>query len=210
MKKLALSASAASTLIPVAALGQHYDISDQVLSLGASSLYIDFDAGTFSSTAFAASDIRVYFGAGNLEFPAVNPDGNWGVAVNSSGGSYTKRYTYGASLDFTFTKTVNSSILEVFGTGEWEGQNGTTTSYLGVKNMVDQREAWIGIRYNDAANSMTIESFAVAPGSANMLAGHAPIPEPAQAGAVMALVAGAAVMYRRRQGGCGLSCGGRN
>ena len=198
MKKLVLSASAASTLVP-AALGQHYDIADQVLATGSSSLYIDFDAGTFSSTAFAASDIRVYFGAGNLEFPAVNPDGNWGVAVNSSGGSYTRRYNYGASLDFTFTKTVNSSILEVFGTGEWEAQTGASTSYLGVKNLTDQREVWIGIRYNDAANSMTIESFAVAPGAANMSAGQVAIPEPAEAGALMALLAGSAAVYQRRR-----------
>lgn len=202
MKKLIISASAASTVVP-AVLGQHYDIADQVLATGSSSLYIDFDAGTFSSTSFAASDLRLYFGSGILDFPAANPEGDWGVAVNSSGGSYTRRYSYGASMDFSFTKTINSSILEVFGTGEWEGQDGSVTSYLGLKNVADQREVWVGIRYNDAANTLTVESFAVAPGTADMLAGEIPaaIPEPAEAGAVMALLAGSvAVFHRRRKG----------
>ena len=197
MKKLLLGAAAVSASISAAKAQINYvDIPDQTLASG-EGIYFDFDGGTASSFLTAYSDFRIYFGGGDtVRAETAVYGGVWQVATSVSRAA---RYVYGASLAFS---GLQSSAEFTYGTaGQWVDDPGTDTAFLAVQNATDFRKVWIGVKFSDADNEVTVESFGVAPQSVALKAGEgmAPVPEPAETAAVMALLAGAAAMYRRRQ-----------
>lgn len=195
MKKtlLATAAVTVSATVPgVQAQVAHHQI-NQVITGGAGELFIDLDTGAFSNTFFSGSDFRFYFTSGNTERPQ-SVNGYWETAQS---GGYAARYTFGAALGLTSMSS--RGYLDENGDGNWDGDTGASTAYLGIRNWQNNREGWVGIRYNDTANTINVESFAWGQPSDNLTAGQVPVPEPAETAAVMALLAGSAALYHRRR-----------
>ena len=157
MKRFFLLAAAAA--LPPAARAQitHYNLADQTISGPSGEIYLDLDLGGFSSTTFAGFDARIFFDSAN-DFVFVSAEGTWATP------SYTTlapRYTYGATL--AFSGLASSAVLQYGSSGFWQNDTGASTAYLALHDTVDSRKSWIGIRYNDAADQIIVESFAVAP-----------------------------------------------
>jgi hypothetical protein len=197
MKKTLLTAAAVSATIPMARAQVAYHEINQVITGGAGQLFIDLDTGTFANTFFSGSDFRFYFTSGNTE----NPQSVNGLWETAQSGGYAARYTSGAAMALTSMSSRGyfEYNYEDTHSGNWQGDTGAATAYLGIKNWQDLREGWVGIRYNDAANTITVESFAWGQPSDNLTAGQVPVPEPAETAAVMALLAGSAALYHRRR-----------
>ena len=135
------------------------------------------------------------FFLGSAEGPSIILNDGWRVATANSS---VARYDYGDALSFAGIGS-NLGSLETSGAGNWEGDTGAETKYVALRNPGADLNAWIALRYDDAANSITLESFAVAPGSAPLAAGKTAVPEPAATAAVMALLGGGAAIWSRRR-----------
>lgn len=197
MKKLFSNVAIAVGVAPLAEGAiTHYQISDQVLTPG-DTLFIDFDNGAIqlNGTLPGAADIKLRFVNSSYQYINTQNASFWRVAADGS--YFSVRYAYGAAMNLASVE--NLGYLEFEGGGNWVGDTGATTAYLGLRDINDSREAWIGIRFNDAGDTITVTDFAVAPGADNMTAGLTPVPEPAATGAVMALLAGCAGLYHRRR-----------
>ena len=193
MKKTLLTTAAATVAVPLAqgAITFH-DLGDQTITPGVS-LYIDMDSGTSSGSSFAGYDFYIFFE--NNETLDIFDVSDWKSART---GAYTTRLSYGDSLAFSYFG--NAGYLENADTGYWQGDTGTETAYIAAQNISDLRKAWIGVRYDDENHSLVVESFAVGSDSDTLTAGMgAPVPEPAETAAVMALLAGGAAAFHRRR-----------
>ena len=203
MRKLLLTAAAVSAAAPaLRAQITFYDIPDQTITGPGGAIFLDFDNGGygFTSGAVPGFDHKIYFSSwrDGEEVQAVGSP--WQAARDAY--YLAARYTFGAEM--SFSRDASRSYLQriytyednVYKYGNWANDTGTTT-YLGSRNYLDNREAWIAIEYDDAANTLKVLSFAVAPGSANMTAGA--VPEPAETAVFMAMLAGGAAVYHRRR-----------
>ena len=193
MNKTLLVTAAASAALPAGA--QTLFSVNQTIG-PASELYIDLETGSFGSTASAVPgfDMRVYFEAYEAETPVIQMVGTWDLSSVSPG--YAVRYSFGDTL--AFTTVSNLGYLEYYGGGPWQGGTGGGVGYVAVSSAGTSRIGWVGINYDDAGDTMTVESFATAPDSVSLTAGAA-VPEPAHAGVMMARLAGSAVVYQRRR-----------
>lgn len=194
MKKSLLATAAASTVVIPAVAQVSFSINQTIGP--ASELYIDLETGAFGSTAGSVPDfdVRVYFEAYEAETPAIQMSGTWDLAFQSPG--YALRYSFGDTLSFGTVS--NLGYLEYYGGGPWQGGTGGDVDYVAFRSAGTSRNAWMGIVYDDAGDTLTVQSFATAPDSVPLTAGAA-IPEPAEAGALMALLAGSAAVYNRRR-----------
>jgi hypothetical protein len=150
MKKTLLTAAAVSATIPMARAQVAYHQINQVITGGAGQLFIDLDTGAFSNTFFSGSDFRFYFTSGDTESPQ-SVNGSWETAHQ---GDTATRYTQGAAMSLVGNMSSRGYFeynYEDTHSGNWQGDNGASTAYLGIKNWQDLREGWVGIRYNDAA-----------------------------------------------------------
>jgi hypothetical protein len=195
MKKSLIVTAAASTVTVLPASAQIVFSINQTIG-PASELYIDLETGTFGSTpgSVPGFDMRVYFEAYEAETPAIQMAGTWDLAYQAPG--FAVRYSFGAPL--SFNNLSNLGYLEYYGTGPWQGGTGGGTDYVAIRSAGTSMNGWLGINYNDAGDTITVQSFATALDSVPLTAGQA-IPEPAEAGAIMALLAGSAAVYQRRR-----------
>ena len=191
--KLLAAAAVSASLTPSArAAISYFNIEDQVLTPD-NTLFFDFDNGLFQLNGGIPpeADVKIRFPTTEYQYINFQNNSDWRIADNGS--YYSIRYLQGAAMDFNSLQM--SAYIEFENSGPWDGDTGVK-AYLGLRNTVDNREAWIGLLYNDALSSLTITDFAVAPGTDNLTAGA--VPEPMETGILMALLAGGAALYRRR------------
>ena len=208
MKKLLVSAAAISSALSTAR-GQitYVDPSPDAGISPGQSLYFDFDNGTYSTSSSLTgwdARIRTYW-ASYYDYNVgsdIYRDESYAAGRNgwefAQTMGYASRLSAGASL--AFSDGVDWVFLETYNNGPWANDTGADTVFLGLKNDSSSMQAWIGVRYHDAADRFTLESFAIAPSSTGMTAGMvSAVPEPMETAAVMALLAGGAAAYHRRR-----------
>ena len=197
MNRALLTAAAAVGALPVAqgAISFH-DIADVTLDSAGEHLYFDFDAETVSTSYTVEYDF--YFNKkndGRMYLFGIN---DWDTAGTLIGSSFIP-YRYSLHDGLAFSSTAGVLHFNSNNEGPWHGDAGSETKYVALRNSNDGREAWIGVRYNDTAGSLVIESFALGGPSDNMTAGQTAVPEPAETAMLMALLAGGAAAWNRRR-----------
>ncbi|MBX3743871.1 MAG: hypothetical protein KF833_01050 [Verrucomicrobiae bacterium] len=194
-----------STLVGLAAAGsaQGTVVFTEVTSggtiSGGSSLYFDLGEtggpGAWSNSSFTGADFRLIFDSGISNKPAIlgQPTGR----SFQTQGSYAARVEAGAAIDGSGNWGTGNYINSYGGNNaNWPaGQRG----YIGLRltDGAETRYGWADVEYT-AGMQLTLYGFAVetTPGVA-IQAGA--IPEVKESALVMALLAGSAALYRRRQ-----------
>jgi hypothetical protein len=200
MKHLLKKSLAISSAVAPLAHGIIVPIDANITIGTAERLYIDFSTGEASTDQNAVTEQNVFlrfstnnYNANGDEKPMLTISGNYAAAGSPT---YLTKYNLGAALDFTSSAT-GAPYFENNGTGNWVDDTAGDVGYVALRNTTTSKEAWLAIDYNDAANTLKLISFAVADASDDMVAGQ--VPEPAETGALMALAAGSAALYRSRK-----------
>lgn len=166
---------------------------------GGTTLFFDLGEtggpGGWATGSFAGSDFRLSFNSGSSQKPTIVSFGS-GRHISTQGG-YADRVEEGATIDGS----------GIWNTGLFINHSGSNDAnwpagqrgYLGLRltDGSDTRYAWADVEYT-ASSQLTLHAFAVetSPGVA-IQAGA--IPELKESALVMALLAGSAALYRRRQ-----------
>lgn len=166
------------------------------LSSNDSSVYIDVDTGNFSISEIAGQDIKITFLDDGFPYHAkASVDTYNGLSVFETG-NYADRFTYGATLtgtgDGSFTQTESAP----FGIGGWGGLP-TGIAYLGFDK--SGNKGWVELDYQAAAPGGSVEVRSFAYGTAGEITDAGVVPEPANAAAICALLAGSAAVFSRRR-----------
>lgn len=167
------------------------------LSSNDSSVYIDVDTGNFSTSEIAGQDIKITFlASGSDSFHSkASVDTYNGLTVIDSG-DFADRFAYGATLTGFGDDIVNTENYD--GTGDWGGFNGI--AYLGFYRRDNSGgKAWVELDYQAAAPGGSVEVRSFAYGTAGEITNAGVVPEPANAAAICALLAGSAAVFSRRR-----------
>ena len=168
------------------------------------SIYFDLDRSSAgpvyaSTTTFTGYDFRIYNFA--MEKPMIESLLTNGGAMYD-GSISAQKLTLGSSISASGAFT-QKPFIENEGIGLWEGTEGE--GYLGLRLPRTESSfyyGWALIDYRDAGNTLTLKSFAyenVADTAIAAGAGASAIPEPANAAALSALIAGSTLLRSRRR-----------
>ena len=162
------------------------------LSSNGSSVYIDVDTGNFSTSEIAGQDIKITFIDYGYHAKASVDTYNGLTVIDSM--NYANRFTYGATLTGTGN---NYAITEeyYYGTGNWGGFTGIAN--LGFDN--SGNKGWVELDYQAAAPGGSVEVRSFAYGTAGEITDAGVVPEPANAAAICALLAGSVAVFSRRR-----------
>jgi len=164
----------------------YYDIPDQVLDADTGgdnpAIWFDFDAVTmndaYQDNTFSGYDVVIGLYQGKN--PTFGTVGDWRVFIDVETGIPVQRFSYNeeinGSLAFSeglVSTSAGAGIIdpEQYPDSDWYGDTGLETTYIGFANDVVQKQVWVGIRFNDATDTLTITDFAVADFSDNFKAG---------------------------------------
>jgi len=163
------------------------------LSSNGSSVYIDVDTGNFSTSEIAGQDIKITFIDVGTYHAKASVDTYNGLNVIDSG-NFADRFTYGATLTGTGDNSAQTeSPFE--GTGDWGGFTGIAN--LGFDN--SGNKGWVELDYQAAAPGGSVEVRSFAYGTAGEITDAGVVPEPANAAAICALLAGSVAVFSRRR-----------
>lgn len=168
------------------------DTSSAGLTLGTgsgSSIYIDFDSMSASSSNPDGVDITINGKPGSAEGAYVDPLGVWSLFSDS--GDLAK-FAEGAPISGSLTSGTSQ-----FFESPWNAPN-DGIGYFGVTNGTGSMNGWVKVDYNDAADTIQLLGFAYND-NGPINAGQTAIPEPASAAAAAALLAGGVAAFRRRE-----------
>lgn len=193
-----LIAASASSLIPTASFATIYSGSslDTTISDAVTYLNLNVVTGLYETTTVSSNtndfQFRLYgeMGGGATEKPYVTAGNSWQVQYS---GGYVERLDLNETLGGSFT---TSAYLKDHTSGEWYNDAAGTIGYISILNSSTGVSGWIGIDYDDVANTITLDSYAIGTAGEITLAG---VPEPSQTAAIGALLAGSAVLYSRRR-----------
>lgn len=196
MKKIIASTVAASAIAPLSnAQVFYYDIPDQTVT-NADSFLLDFDTGSYAYGSLADYDVFFSFESANTEKPLTSGHGDsWRVMIDKDDAI---RLNLGDEIDADIENEGIGIGGSIEGSG-WDGDVGGNVAYVGYVNTFTDQEAWVGVDYNDAGNTMTITDFAYGAAGVQLTAGTAAIPEPAESAVLLALAAGSAALFSRRR-----------
>ncbi len=170
------------------------------------SIYIDLgtdgSGGAVSSSSFSGADFQLLF---DSIYGSDNPGLTYlGGASRfiSRPGNYVMNFGLNDPIDGIADRDGRNS-LNYFGSNDANWAAGTT-GYIGVKvdaGTTGLDYAWIRVSYNND-KTLTVYDFAYETSGGAILAGDtgaSAIPEPTTTAAIAGLLAGSAVLYRRRQ-----------
>lgn len=185
----------------------YHDFDDVVLHDGSGHFaYMDLDAASSSEVFSLQYDVPPQ---ADLRFKPQGPEqfymdvyNSW--AVHEVDSSWVALFEAGQLISSTGSIDPVSSTIAYNGiaSSPWDGQDGTTKSYIGLVNSTTSQVAWVGVFYNSENNHLTITDFAVANFSDMMVAGQteAVVPEPAETCLATVLLLGLFMAYRKRPG----------